>query len=140
MENELYGIGFYKVKAKNIKKLSQQLIDDFNREVPSTLEGMTSLPGVGRKTANCMLNYAFGIPAIAVDIHVHRISNRLGWIKTNKPEESEFVLMKVLPHDLWTKINKLLVNHGQTVCKPINPRCKECKISKYCKYYKKNKI
>jgi len=132
----LYGIGFYKVKAKNIKKLSKQLIEEFNGIVPSTLEGMTSLPGVGRKTANCMLNYAFGKEAVAVDIHVHRISNRLGWIKTNKPEESEIELMRVLPRELWTQVNKLLVNHGQTVCLPINPKCKECKISKYCEFRK----
>jgi endonuclease III len=136
LEQELYGIGFYKVKAKNIKKLSKQLIEEFNGIVPSTLEGMTSLPGVGRKTANCMLNYAFGKEAVAVDIHVHRISNRLGWIKTNKPEESEIELMRVLPRELWTQVNKLLVNHGQTVCLPINPKCKECKISKYCEFRK----
>jgi endonuclease III len=134
LEKELYGIGFYKVKAKNIKKLSEQIIEEFNGKVPASLEGMVTLPGVGRKTANCMLNYAFGVPAVAVDIHVHRISNRLGWIKTSTPEESEVELMKILPKKLWNKVNMLLVNHGQTICSPIKPKCKECRISKYCIY------
>ena len=138
LEKELYGIGFYKVKARNIKKLSQQLIDDFAGEVPSSLEGMTSLPGVGRKTANCMLNYAFGKSAVAVDIHVHRISNRLGWVKTGSESETELKLMKILPKELWNKVNMLLVNHGQNVCFPIKPNCKECKIVKLCKFEKKN--
>ncbi|PIZ50795.1 hypothetical protein COY27_05760 [Candidatus Woesearchaeota archaeon CG_4_10_14_0_2_um_filter_33_13] len=138
LEKELYGIGFYKVKAKNIKKLSQQLVDKFNSQVPETLEGMISLAGVGRKTANCMLNYAFGVSAIAVDVHVHRISNRLGWVKTKDPEETEEELMKVLPRRLWSKVNMLFVNHGQKVCLPIKPKCKECKVKEYCKYYQKD--
>jgi len=138
LEKELYGIGFYKVKAKNIKKLSQQLVDKFNSQVPETLEGMISLAGVGRKTANCMLNYAFGVSAIAVDVHVHRISNRLGWVKTKDPEETEEELMKVLPRRLWSKVNMLFVNHGQKVCLPIKPKCKECRVKEYCKYYQKD--
>jgi len=137
LEKELYGIGFYKVKAKNIKKLSEQIIEEFNGKVPASLEGMVTLPGVGRKTANCMLNYAFGVPAVAVDVHVHRISNRLGWIKTSTPEETEFELMKILPKKLWNKVNMLLVDHGQTICSPIKPKCKECRISKYCEFGKK---
>jgi endonuclease III len=136
LEKELYGIGFYKVKTKNIKKLSQMIISDFNNKVPDTLEGMTSLPGVGRKTANCMLNYAFGKEAVAVDIHVHRISNRLGWVKTENESETEQELMKLLPKEFWNKVNMLLVNHGQRVCFPINPNCKECKIIEYCNYGK----
>ena len=135
LEKELYGIGFYKVKAKNIKELSEQLLEEFNGKVPEDLEGMVTLPGVGRKTANCMLNYAFNVSAIAVDTHVHKISNRLGWIKTSSPEESEIELMKVLPKELWSKVNMLLVDHGQNVCFPLRPNCKECKISKYCKFY-----
>jgi endonuclease III len=134
LEKELYGIGFYKVKAKNIKKLSQQIVEEFKGKVPASLEEMTLLPGVGRKTANCMLNYAFGKDAIAVDIHVHRISNRLGWIKTKSPEESEQELMRILPQELWNKVNMLLVNHGQTICFPIKPNCKECNIKAYCEY------
>jgi endonuclease III len=134
LEKELYGIGFYKVKANNIKKLSQQLLEEFKGKVPANLEGMITLPGVGRKTANCMLNYAFDVPAVAVDIHVHRISNRLGWIKTSSPEESEIALMKILPKKLWNKVNMLLVNHGQNVCFPIKPNCSECNISQYCEF------
>ncbi len=136
LEKELYGIGFYKVKAKNIKKLSELIIDEFNSKVPNNLERMVTLPGVGRKTANCMLNYAFGKDAIAVDVHVHRISNRLGWIKTKSPEETEVELMRVLPKKLWNKVNMFLVDHGQNVCFPIKPNCKECKISKYCQFNK----
>ena len=132
LEKELYGIGFYKVKANNIKKLSEKIIEDFGGTVPASLEGMVTLPGVGRKTANCMLNYAFDVPAVAVDIHVHRISNRLGWIATKKPEESEIELMRILPKKLWNKVNMLLVNHGQNVCFPIKPNCTGCKISPYC--------
>ena len=101
---------------------------------PNTFEELTSLPGVGRKTANCVLAYTFGIPAIAVDIHVHRISNRLGWVKTNSPDETEEVLKKLIPKELWISVNKLLVGHGQTICKPINPSCDICPVRKYCEY------
>jgi endonuclease III len=137
LEKELYGIGFYRVKAKNIQKLSKMIISDFNGKVPDTLEGMTKLPGVGRKTANCMLNYAFGKEAVAVDIHVHRISNRLDWVKTNNESETEIELMKVLPKELWNKVNMLLVDHGQNVCFPRNPNCKNCKIVNFCGFGKK---
>ena len=139
LEKELYGIGFYKVKAKNIKKLSRMVIEDFNGIVPDTLEGMTSLPGVGRKTANCMLNYAFDKPAIAVDIHVHRISNRLSWVNTNKESETEEELIKLLPKELWNKVNMLLVDHGQRVCFPKKPNCNQCKIVKYCNFEENKK-
>ena len=137
LEKELYGIGFYKVKSKNIKKLSKQIIDEFDSKVPETLEGMITLPGVGRKTANCMLNYAFGKNAVAVDVHVFRISNRLGWVKTSSPEETEQELMRILPKKLWNKVNMLLVDHGQNVCFPIKPNCSNCKISKYCEFGQK---
>jgi len=139
LEKELYGIGFYKVKTKNIKKLSKMIIEEFNRIVPDTLEEMTSLPGVGRKTANCMLNYAFNKPAVAVDIHVHRISNRLGWVNTKNEPETEQELMKLISQELWSKVNMLLVSHGQRVCFPINPNCKECKIIEYCDHGKERK-
>ncbi len=136
LEKELYGIGFYKVKAKNIQKISKMIIEDFSGKVPDTLEGMTSLPGVGRKTANCMLNYAFNKPAVAVDIHVHRISNRLGWVNTTKESETEHELMKLLPQEFWNKVNMLLVDHGQNVCFPIKPNCKRCRIINYCQFGK----
>ena len=134
LEKEFYAIGFYRVKSRNVKKLAEILMEKFQGKVPQTLEELTSLPGVGRKTANCMLNYVFHKPAIAVDTHVHRISNRLGWIKTKTPEQSEGALEKIIPKDEWVNVNKLLVGHGQTICTPVNPKCEECLISKYCKY------
>ena len=134
LEQSLYGIGFYKVKAKHIQQLSKILITRYNCKVPSTFEELTSLPGVGRKTANCILAYTFHQPAIAVDIHVHRISNRLGWIKTSTPEETENALQKIIPKTLWSQVNELLVDHGQRVCQPRKPKCGSCKIKDYCIY------
>ena len=94
------------------------------------------MPGVGRKTANCVLVYAYEKPAIPVDIHVHRISNRLGLVQTKNPEETEFELMKIIPKKLWLDINETFVKYGQNICKPITPMCKVCKIKNSCKYYK----
>lgn len=152
LEKALYGIGFYRVKAVHIKQLSTILVEQYQGNVPHDFQSLTSLPGVGRKTANCILNYVFHTPAIAVDIHVHRIANRLGWIKTTTPDESEQTLENVVPKPLWIKVNQLLVGHGQTICTPINPKCKMCPINIYCEYgikklniqgnitsYKKNK-
>lgn len=136
LERRLYRIGFYRVKARNIQKLSGIILKKYHGKVPSSLEEMITLPGVGRKTANCMLNYAFNRPAIAVDTHVHRISNRLGWVKTKNPEETEIELTKKMPKRLWNKVNMLLVDHGQRVCRPIGPKCTECEIKKYCPYRK----
>ncbi len=138
LEKELYGIGFYRVKARNIQMLSRIIIDKFQNKVPNTLEELTSLPGVGRKTANCMLNYAFHKPAVAADTHVHRLSNRMGWVNTNTPEETEQKLMKVLPQELWSKVNELLVDHGQRVCFPRKPNCEGCEIREYCRYGRNN--
>lgn len=129
LEQYLFGIGFYKVKTKHIKELSKIVLE---KGIPDDFAGLTSLPGVGRKTANCVLNYTFNKPAVAVDIHVHRITNRLGWIKTNSPEETEEELMKLLPKELWSKVNMLFVDHGQRVCLPVKPRCKECRIREFC--------
>jgi endonuclease III len=133
LEKMIYRIGFFRVKAKHVKELSKILINKYKGVVPDTLEELTSLPGVGRKTANCMLNYAFHKPAIAVDIHVHRIANRLGWIETKNEAKSEIALQKLIPKDMWIEVNRLLVGHGQTICKPINPLCDECLVRKYCK-------
>lgn len=129
----LYGIGFYKVKSQRIKEISKIVLEKFAGEVPKTLEELTSLPGVGRKTANCVLVYAFQVPSIPVDVHVHRISNRLGWIKTKTPEESEQQLMKIIPRELWVEINEHFVVHGQTICKPISPFCSKCPVYEHCK-------
>ena len=134
LEKMIYKIGFFRAKAKNIIMLSNIIIEKYNNIVPDTLEELTSLPGVGRKTANCMLAYCFKKPAIAVDIHVHRISNRLGWVHTEKPEKTEFALMELIPIEMWIDVNRLLVGHGQTICKPINPNCDKCPILKFCKF------
>ncbi|MBI4141246.1 endonuclease III [Candidatus Woesearchaeota archaeon] len=129
----LYGIGFYKVKSKRIKEISKILLEKYHGEVPKKLEELISLPGVGRKTANCVLVYAFRVPSIPVDVHVHRISNRLGWIKTKTPEETEQALMKLVPKEFWVEVNEHFVVHGQTICKPISPFCSKCPVSDYCK-------
>lgn len=113
IEKLIYPVGFYKTKAKHIKKLSEKVIKEFDGIVPNSREKLISLPGVGRKTANLVLNRAFNVPAIAVDTHVHRISNLLGWVKTNKPEQTERELNKVLPKRYWSEINKLFVSIGR---------------------------
>ena len=132
LEKRLYGIGFYKVKTQNVKKLSKIILDNYGGKIPDTFEELISLPGVGRKTANCVLAYTFKKPAIAVDIHVHRVSNRIGWVKTKTPEETEEALKKIIPTDLWIEVNRLFVGHGQTICVPINPKCNICAIEPYC--------
>ena len=134
LENALYGIGFYRVKARQVKQLSRIIIEKNHGNVPDTFEELTSLPGVGRKTANCVLAYAFGKPAIAVDTHVHRIANRLGWVKTKTPEETEAALQKIVPKALWKEVNKLFVDHGQRICVPRIPKCPRCPIREFCAY------
>lgn len=126
-------IGFYNAKAKNIKETARILHEKYQDRVPQTREALMELPGVGRKTANCILAYAFDQPAIAVDTHVHRISNRLGWASTNTPHETEAALEKLIPKKQWNKVNALFVLHGQTICTPISPKCSQCPIEKLCK-------
>jgi endonuclease-3 len=128
--------GFYNVKAKNVIRVSKQLVADFNGEVPRTMEDLLKLHSVGRKTANCVLVYAFNEPAIPVDTHVHRISNRLGLVRTKKPEETEERLVKKIPRRYWLDVNDLFVRFGQTVCKPIGPHCGECTLTRQCVYYR----
>lgn len=113
IEKLIYPVGFYKVKARQIKNLSQKLIDEFTGEVPKTVEELTTLPGVGRKTANITLARAYGIPAIGVDTHVHRIANTLGWVNTKTPEQTEKELMEILPKKYWVDVNQLFVSVGQ---------------------------
>jgi endonuclease III len=138
LEKMLYGIGFYRTKAKHVKELAKIVIEKFGGKIPDNFEDLTSLPGVGRKTANCILSYAFHTPAIAVDTHVHRIVNRerLAWINTNTPEETEEALKEIIPKERWNNINKLLVDYGQRVCFPVKPNCDGCVIIKYCEYEK----
>lgn len=128
----IYPVVFYKNKAKQIVELSKIIVEKLDNKVPNTIEELVKFNGVGRKTANLVLAKGFGIPAICVDVHVHRICNRLGYLKTNTPEQTEFALREKLPKKYWLDINTLLVTHGQNVCKPINPKCSECPIKKYC--------
>jgi endonuclease III len=136
LEKLLYRVGFYRVKAKHVKELSRIIVERYHGKIPETRNELTSLPGVGRKTANCVLAYTFGKPAIAVDIHVHRISNRLGWVTTKTSEETELLLMKLVPKADWIKVNSFFVDHGQRVCLPRNPQCFSCKIVRFCKHGK----
>lgn len=129
----IYPVGFYENKAKQIIELSRQIDEELGGKVPDEIEELVKFNGVGRKTANLVLSRGFNKPAICVDVHVHRIFNRLGYIKTKNPEETEFALRKKLPVKYWIDINTLMVTHGQNVCKPINPKCSECPIEKYCK-------
>ena len=126
--------GFYRVKAGRIKEVSRILIDQYGGEVPDDLKELMSLPGVGRKTANCVLVFAFNEPAIPVDTHVHRISNRWGFVDTKKPEDTEKELMSFVPKDLWIELNDLMVQFGQTICKPTSPQCEICPIYDLCDY------
>ena len=136
LEQKLYTVGFYRMKAKNVKKLSQIVVERYYGQIPITFSELTSLPGVGRKTANCILACVFHQPAIGVDTHVHRISNRLGWVKTNTPEETEEELNMLVTKAFWVKVNNLLVDHGQRICQPLKPRCGECSIREYCVFGK----
>lgn len=129
----IYPVGFYENKAKQIIELSRQIDEELDGKVPDEIEELVKFKGVGRKTANLVLSLGFNKPAICVDVHVHRIFNRLGYIKTKNPEETEFALREKLPQKYWIDINTLLVTHGQNVCKPINPKCAQCPIEKYCK-------
>ena len=124
--------GFYKVKAARIKEVSKMLINKYNGEVPDNFGELINLPGVGAKTANCVLVYAFKVPAIPVDTHVHRISNRLGWVNTRNPDSTEEALKKKLPKELWINVNRLFVRFGQQICLPNRPKCDICPINECC--------
>ncbi len=128
----IYPVGFYKTKAKQLVRVAELIVERFGGRVPRTREELMELPGVGRKTANLVLSVAFGVPAICVDTHVHRISNRLGWVETDTPGDTEEALMRLLPESEWAAINRLIVNHGQQVCHPTSPRCSECIIADLC--------
>lgn len=128
--------GFYNVKAKNVISVSRQLVEEYGGEVPRSMDELLSLHSVGRKTANCVLVYAFNTPAIPVDTHVHRISNRLGLVHTKTPEETEEELVKSVPRRYWLELNDLFVRFGQTRCKPIGPKCGGCSLTEGCVYYR----
>lgn len=136
VEKIIHSIGFYHVKSRRIIDVAKIVSQKYGGRVPKTLEKLLELPGVGRKTANCVLVYAFEEPAIPVDIHVHRISNRLGLVSTKTPEDTEFALTRIIPRKYWLEINDTFVMYGQNICKPISPMCDVCKIRRSCSHYR----
>jgi endonuclease-3 len=133
IEEAIYPVAFYRVKAQTIHKICEQLLTRFKGQVPDSLDELLELPGVGRKTANIVVTLGFRKAGIAVDIHVHRISNRLGYVRTKTPDDTEMALRKKLPRRYWIQYNDLLVAYGQNLCKPISPFCSKCKVAVYCK-------
>jgi endonuclease-3 len=127
-----YPAGFYKTKAANIRKIASIILEKNGGMVPSDLDALLELPGVGRKTANLVIVEAFGKYGICVDIHVHRISNRTGWLSSKTPEETEMILRKILPRKFWKTINPILVLYGQKCCRPVSPFCSQCVIKAHC--------
>jgi endonuclease-3 len=132
IEEVIYPVGFYRNKAKSIWAISQKLIGDYNGHVPDELDELLKLPGVGRKTANLVITAGFHKPGICVDIHVHRISNRWGYVQTKNPEQTEFALREKLPHEYWLEYNGLLVSMGQNLCTPTSPWCSRCPVIELC--------
>jgi endonuclease-3 len=133
IEKAIYPVGFYRVKAGTIKDISREITEKYGSQVPDTLEGLLTLKGVGRKTANLVLTRGFNKYGICVDTHVHRIINRWGLIATNKPDETELTLRRILPRKYWKDLNAVLVAFGQHICQPVSPFCSKCTIRKYCK-------
>ena len=136
LETLIKDCGLYKSKAKNLIATCQILVDQYHGEVPREFDQLVELPGVGRKTANVVVSVLFGTPAIAVDTHVFRVSNRIGLVKTDTPEKTEFELMKVLPKKRWSKAHHLIIFHGRRICKARKPECNICPLVEYCDYYK----
>lgn len=132
MQKLIYPTCFYRNKTKTIKEISRVLLDKYNGEVPSDLDELLKLKGVGRKTANLVLVEGFQLPAVCVDIHVHRIFNRLGYVETKDPDKTEMELRKRLPKKYWIKLNEMLVTYGKFICRPISPFCSTCNLSGYC--------
>ena len=133
IEKAIFPAGFYRRKAIQIREISRMLVDRHGGNVPDTIDELLELPGVGRKTANLVVTLGFDRPGICVDIHVHRIANRLGWVRTATPDDSEAQLRKVLPRRWWIPINEILVRHGQQVCRPTSPICSECDVRADCR-------
>jgi|TARA_B100001971_G_C18257310_1_gene583287 endonuclease-3 len=133
IRDAIYPVGFYKTKAKRIKEICKRLIEEYESKVPDTIDELLKFKGVGRKTANLVVTQGYGKLGICVDTHVHRISNRLGLVKTKTPEKTEFALRELLPKEYWIVYNDLLVSYGQNVCVPISPFCSKCSIREFCK-------
>jgi len=134
IEQLIRGVGFYREKAARVREVARVVKETGG--VPDTMEGLLKLPGVGRKTANCVLLYGYGMNVLPVDTHVHRVSNRLGLVTTKTPEETEAALKAILPEDLWGYVNELFIAFGRDVCRPIGPRCGSCPFAADCRYYK----
>ena len=133
IERAIYPVGFYRTKARTLRAVCRELLERFGGAVPSDLDALLSLPGVGRKTANLVVTFAFGLPGICVDTHVHRITNRLGFVVTRSPDETELALRARLPKRHWIGLNDLLVAFGQNVCHPLSPLCSRCPIRRSCR-------
>jgi len=133
IEKMIYPVGFYKRKAKILQEIARKIVTHYHQRVPPKEEDLLAFKGVGRKTANLVLGLGFGMPAICVDTHVHRISNRLGWVKTQYPHQTEDKLKRIIPRSLWVKLNTILVAFGRNICVPVSPWCSKCWINKYCK-------
>ena len=132
IETAIYPVGFYRTKARQIREICRHLLTEYGGRVPDSIEELLTLQGVGRKTANLVVTVGFGKPGICVDVHVHRISNRWGYVKTKTPEHTEQTLRRKLPHRYWITFNDLLVPFGQNVCQPVSPHCSRCKLAGYC--------
>ena len=132
IEKLIFPVGFYKTKAKTLRDISRALIKDYGGKVPDEINQLLKFKGVGRKTANLVVTLGYNKPGICVDTHVHRISNRWGYLKTATPEKTEFALREQLPKQYWIEYNDLLVSFGQHLCRPISPRCSQCPVKKYC--------
>lgn len=138
LEKLIYPVGFYRNKTKVILEVSKKLIQDFSGKVPNRLEDLLKLKGVGRKTANLVLGLGYNIPAICVDTHVHRISNRLGWVLTKDPKHTEMALQKLIPRNYWIDLNTTMVAFGQNICLPVSPFCSRCYVNPALSTIKKN--
>jgi endonuclease-3 len=132
LEKIIFRSGYYRVKAKTIKHISKEILDKYNGKVPDTKEELLSIKGIGPKTANIVLCFAFNQVVIPVDVNLHRVSNRLGWVKTNTAEKTEKELEKILPKKYWREINGIFILHGKKICVPISPKCSICPINKLC--------
>lgn len=132
IETIIYPVGFYKTKAKTILNICYELVEKYGSRVPDDLDELLRFKGVGRKTANLVISLGYGKLGICVDTHVHRISNRLGYVKTKTPEQTEFALRKKLPNEYWIEYNDILVAFGQHLCRPISPKCSICPVETYC--------
>ena len=139
IEQLIRQVGFYRTKARAIREIARLLLERHDGKVPDELDALLALPLVGRKTANCVLVFGFGKPAIPVDTHVHRISNRLGWAMTKSPEETERALSAALPREHWLEVNEVFVLHGQNICRPVTPRCGICPVACCCSWNMKRK-